>query len=406
VSLELLRAVRYGFIGQRFFRNLIFHYAITVPFYLSCGLTLVEISLLDSVFWVLRAFIDLPLGFASDTFGNKKALMAGTAAVVIAHLSTSAGRTFLWFAAAHVCLAIGHSLCVGSDSALARGVLEEHALGAHYPQTESLGVLARNLALGISMSVGAVVAAGVAFRLSILLSGVLVAPAMLCVLLIPERKASRGAAKYGALIQVFRLDLLGRVAVYVIFFMTEMTGNFLIQVTLKAHGVDVSWAGISFAGTLLVAAGATAVVPAVSRLRPRQSLTVMVALLSMYFLSVGLGSSLGGLFGLVITFAGFGSYGVVRGIYYPIFRTWIGNSVSASSRATAFGAASVIGALTVGGFMPAFAWFIERFGLGALMLACGVVFPLVVVGVLLASQVLCRDWKIEGEFAEGVRTTS
>ena len=363
-------------------------------------------SLLESVFWCLRAFIDVPLGYASDRFGNKKALVVGTAVIVIAHLSTSVGTTFWAFAAANACLAIGHSLCVVSDSALARSVLEDHALGTRYPQTESLGVLARNLALGTSMSVGAVVAAGVAFRLSILLSALLVAPAILCVLLIPERDVSRRLAKYGAMAQVLRVDVLGRIVIYAIFFMVEISGNFLIQVILKYHQIDVKWAGISFAGTILTAAAAAAVVPPVARLHPGQSLVVMATLLSAYFFLECLGLSLGGVVGLVITFTGFASYGAVRGIYYPIFRTWIGNSVSSSSRATAFGTASVIGSLMVGGFTPAFAWFIERFGLSAVMLASGVVFPLMIAGVMVICQRVSRDWKLEGEFAGEVTSMS
>lgn len=393
--------VRYGFVGQRFFRNLVFHYAVTVPFYLSCHMTLVEISLIDSAYWVCRASLDLPVGYLADTIGTKKALLIGTVTTAVAYLALSRGETFWWFIATNSCLAIGHSLSVGTDSALARGVLEDHGAGAEYPRTESRGALARNLALGLSMSVGAVVAARIAFRVSILLSGLLVMPAVLCVFLIPPRTPPRRTSPGGALRDLIRihdrfLGLCGRLVIYTVFVMTEFTGNFLIQVILKTQHVDVAWAGVSFAGTLLVAAGAAALVPAITRLRSDRCLAIMVTLISLYFLSECLGLSVSGRGGLAISFLGFAIYGVVRGIYHPIFRTWIGNSVDSSIRATAFAAASVLGALTVGGLSPAFAWFIQRFGVGPLMLVCGVGSPLVVLAASLMSRRASRGWTIGG----------
>ncbi len=390
-----------AFVAQRFCRNLVFHYAITVSFYLSAGLTVFELFVVNSVYWVARAVIDMPLGYLADNVGRRRALLAGTVVTAVAYFTMSQSVSFVWFAVANMLLAIGHSLSIGTDSALVRSALEDRARAMDYPRTESLGWLGRNVALAVSMSLGGFIAARTAFRTTIMISSVSVVPAIAFVLAIPASTAadrvSRARVRTGlTALRARGAEFVMRLLVYSVFVVNEFTGNLLIQLTLRAHEVAVDRLAFVFAAVLVVAAASSMLAPALSKIGSEACLWLMVAAISTYFALEFAGLSLRGTGGIALSVLGFVAYGIVRGVYHPIFRTWIGNSVDQGIRATAFAAASATGTLAVGAANPAFAWVIEHFGLAPLMLACAVSAPMFVGVTYLVARNLSDTWSIGG----------
>lgn len=94
-------------------------------FFTEHGLSLTQISLLQSIFSVALFSLEIPTWYISDRFGRKASLLCGNILIMLWYLVYRKMSTFRWFAWAEIILALGRACISGSDSALLYDTLKQ-----------------------------------------------------------------------------------------------------------------------------------------------------------------------------------------------------------------------------------------------------------------------------------------
>ena len=87
-------------------------------FYEDNGMDLGDIMLLQGIYSVAVALIEIPSGYVGDVVGRKNSLIIGTGLGVLGFIIYSFGHGFWDFIPAVLCLGMGQSFLSGSDTAL------------------------------------------------------------------------------------------------------------------------------------------------------------------------------------------------------------------------------------------------------------------------------------------------
>lgn len=101
-----------------FFRSFTVFASISVAFYNSNGLSYFEIMLLQSLYAIATAVMEIPSGMFSDMLGRKKTLMIGTVSFIAAYSFGAIGTSVFPFALMQIFAAIGQSCYSGTFLAL------------------------------------------------------------------------------------------------------------------------------------------------------------------------------------------------------------------------------------------------------------------------------------------------
>lgn len=101
-----------------FFRSFTVFASVSVAFYNSNGLSYFEIMLLQSVYAVAIAVLEVPSGMLSDMIGRKKTLVVGSVAFAVAYSCGAFGVGLLMFGLMQIFAAVGQSCYSGTFLAL------------------------------------------------------------------------------------------------------------------------------------------------------------------------------------------------------------------------------------------------------------------------------------------------
>ena len=101
-----------------FFRSFTVFASVSVAFYNSNGLSYFEIMLLQSVYAIAIAVLEVPSGMLSDMIGRKKTLVVGSLAFAIAYSCGAFGAGLLMFGLMQIFAAVGQSCYSGTFLAL------------------------------------------------------------------------------------------------------------------------------------------------------------------------------------------------------------------------------------------------------------------------------------------------
>jgi MFS family permease len=91
---------------------------IVVPFYVSNGLTMKDIMVLQAIYSIAIVILEIPSGYLADVIGRRKTLILGAVFGTIGFATYSFSYGFLGFLIAEVILGIGQSCISGADSAM------------------------------------------------------------------------------------------------------------------------------------------------------------------------------------------------------------------------------------------------------------------------------------------------
>src|SRR5579883_2135240 len=128
---QFLRSLR-CFLAYRFFSTAYFFIPILVPFLKGRGLSFTQILLLNSIYCVTLALLELPTGLFADWAGRKVSLVAAGISMAAGCFLYGAAHAFLSFSLAEVLLAIGMTLASGADSAYLYDLLANQGLAHEY----------------------------------------------------------------------------------------------------------------------------------------------------------------------------------------------------------------------------------------------------------------------------------
>lgn len=110
---------------------------VLVLFWESCGLSVLDIYLLQAAFALSSAALEVPTGMVADRLGRRASLLSGQLIVGLGFLFYAASGGFWSFLVAEVIIALGAALLSGADAALLYDSLA--ALGREEEYTEQEG---------------------------------------------------------------------------------------------------------------------------------------------------------------------------------------------------------------------------------------------------------------------------
>lgn len=133
-------------------------------FYNQNGLDEFDIYLLQAIYSLSVACMEIPSGYMADVIGRKKSLILGSILGTIGFILYSVSSSFEHFLVAEIILGLGGSCISGSDSALLYDSLAESGEEHSYLQYEGRITSLGNLAETIAAVCGGLIAAFISYR--------------------------------------------------------------------------------------------------------------------------------------------------------------------------------------------------------------------------------------------------
>ncbi|TKB10613.1 MFS transporter [Desulforhopalus sp. IMCC35007] len=168
-------------------------------FYNENGLDEFDIYLLQAVYSISVAILEIPSGYMADVVGRKKTLVFGSILGTLGFVLYSTSHSFYGFLVAEIILGIGGSFISGADSAMLFDTLASADLKHKYLSFEGRITSLGNVAETLAAILGGAIAGLLSYR-SVYIAQALVAsiaiPASL-MLIEPTRKTSRIGTSLG-----------------------------------------------------------------------------------------------------------------------------------------------------------------------------------------------------------------
>jgi len=225
---------------------------VIVPFYKSCGLTVTEFMIVQSVYSVSALLLEIPSGYLADALGRKRALVLGAAFFPVGLAVYALSSSFWPFCLAELLLAVSVSLRSGTDSALVYDTLLELDLETEYKRIEGRARFFERLGTAVSSVAGGLLAL-ISLRLPLYVNAV--TATLLLVVAIrfeePHRTERRSRNPARDMIGIARRALADRrillLALYqALFLCSGIVGIWLAFLYYGALRLSLVWYGISF----------------------------------------------------------------------------------------------------------------------------------------------------------------
>lgn len=328
------------------------------------GLSLTEVTALETPFFLTQVLAEVPTGAIADHFGRKASLLLSSLVTAVAVLTFGMATTFLFVLGSYVVWGIGASFRSGADTALLYDSLK--ALGR---EVDFATVQGRQLALNwgavlVAGLVGAPLAAATSLATPVLLSAAIVAASAPIAMSFYEPPTDRaGRPSYwktmgGGLAYTWRRATVR----YGVLFTTIVAAsfyapNFFVQPFLKGHGASIASLGLFMVPLRLMSiAGNLAAPRAQSKL----------GLWPMLFLAPPLAAAAG------FTLAGWDSlyaFAVLPGVFLVnstrnvLLLNYLNLRIPSETRATVLSAANLVMSLAMAMIAPVFGAVADGFSL-------------------------------------------
>ncbi|CAH2604493.1 MFS transporter [Rhodovastum atsumiense] len=369
------------FLGFRLLRNLYFHMAVTVPFYMGCGLDMTRILTLESAYYVAKVLSDVPTGLLADLAGRRLCLALSGFLAGFGYLTMGLGSSFGVFLVAEILLGVAFSLASGADSAAVYEALAASGRERWYARVEGAGWALRNCAAALAGAGGGLVAAAAGPGVTWFCTAGCVTAAGLLALGLPEPR-TRPVAGHGGPVALLR-QLAGfmradRFAADAFLFFAAVysvvrVGLFFLQPLLAGLGFGIAWNGMVYAGAVGLSIGFAALAATLfPTSRPGRGAAVFAAAAGLFFLAWGVGGAGLGAWSVVAGFAGVVLYSAMHGLYDPVLRGWVTPRLPAALRATLLSSGAMMANLLFAGIGPLAGWLTDRVGLSGAMLVLAV----------------------------------
>jgi MFS family permease len=385
-----------------------------VVFFGARGLSVTEVTLLNSVYCVTAMLFEVPTGVLADRWGRKRAMVLGSLMMAAGCLINWEGHSFPVFAVGEGLLALGMTLTSGADSAYLYDLLRAAGRAHEYRRREGAASAAKLVGAAAALAVGGWLAHRDVGATYLFTAAICLAASLVAALLgetVSERTGLRAVADggeapvpTGMVAQIAGsarrvLDhppLLFAVAFSTLIFTLTRMSIYLHQPFLSAAGLDLSHVGLVMAAlSLLAALGAHRIEWLRRALGESTLVWGLPAVLALSYLVMGRWFATWGV-------ALLGLQALASGVYSPLSKELLNREiVDSGRRATILSVESMARRLAFGLFAPLVGWMIDRDGLGAGLWACA---ALALVGtVVLAVRATLRRRAYATGF-EGERT--
>jgi MFS family permease len=353
-----------------------------VVFFGARGLSVTEITLLNSVYCVTAMLFEVPTGVLADRWGRKRAMVLGSLMMAAGCLINWAGHSFLVFAVGEGLLALGMTLTSGADSAYLYDLLRSAGRAHEYRRREGAASAAKLVGAAAALAVGGWLARRDVGSTYLFPAGICLAASLAASLLsesLSERTGLRAVEQgeepppmtlVGQVIGSARRvlghpPLLFAVAFSTLLFTLTRMSIYLHQPFLSAAGLDLSRVGLVMAALSLAAAAGAHRIEWLRRTVGESRLVWgLPAVLALSYLVMGRWMASWGIVLLAMQ-------AVAGGIYSPLSKELLNREiVDSRRRATILSVESMSRRLAFGLFAPLVGWMIDGHGLGAGLYVC------------------------------------
>ncbi len=353
---------------------------VLIKFFVARGLSITEITLLNTVYCATAMLFEVPTGVLADRWGRRRAMVLGALMMAAGCLIDFSGHGFVQFALGEGLLALGMTLSSGADSAYLYDLLRAHGCEPAYPRLEGIASAAKLLGAAAALCFGDWVASHSVPATYLVTAGVCIAAAIAAALL-QEAPYRRPEARpmWHQIVQSSRLVLSHRPLGAAVLFSALLFS--LIQMKIYFHPAFLTAIGVVHVGWVMAllslgaAAGARWVEPLRRWVGDSVLLWGLPALLAISYGLVAAGPRLWAISLLgVQCFAG--------GVYSPFSKTLINRTIRDSGqRATILSIESMARRLLFGLLAPLVGLTIDRAELSAGLMLCAALAALIALGM-------------------------
>lgn len=348
------------------------------------GLSLTQITLLDTPFLLLIVFAEVPTGAIADRFGRRYSLMLGSGLFAVAIFIFGVADNYLVILASYTAWGLGVTFQSGADTAILYDSLKNVGREDDFQKINSRMWALKSLAALLAILIGAPIAQATNFTFPIILSaGIAVLGVPVAFLMHePRHAAAESHEEYlSTLVNGLRETWDQPVLRYIILYSgillaATFTPQVFQQPFLKHHGVSIADLGLWQAPVRVCGILASLFAyKFVSRVGQRGAFFALPAMLIVCnFALAGIDHSW-----IAVSFLGMGA---VAGMQSPALATYINKRIPSERRATILSVQSVVGNFILAGMNPIAGIVADTFGLRAVFLLFAVLTLLVATPIL------------------------
>ena len=279
-------------------RSLEFFSPVIVLFWLSHGLNMTQVMLLQSIYSIGVLILEIPSGAVADYFGKRISLIIGSFIFGLGFILYGFGSSFLQFAIGELVVALGMSLISGVDSAFIHEHLKENDKENQFNAVEGKASSFMQVGRMISSVVGGFIGS-VSLGFSLIATGIASIAGSAVALTFTKTSENLDRNENTNYIQIIseslsliknNKSLVWITVLYAFFQAILFSIIFLIQPYMLASGVPTEFFGVVFAGCNLLSAIVLFRVDSLQKLFGSKQNMYLIAITSVAL--VGLGSIL------------------------------------------------------------------------------------------------------------------
>ena len=346
-------------------------------FYEDNGLTISDLFVIQAIYSITIALIEIPSGYLADVLGRKNSMVIGTLFGFLGILTYSLSYGFDGFLLAALCLGVGQSFISGSDTALMYDSLVELNRSDDFIKLEGRTISMGNLAEALAFVIGGFLAeislrTPFYYQVGIALIGFLVA------LLLVEPKVHRikdGRSKPWKNIKkiihyaMIESSILRAYILYSsIFGAATLTMAWFSQPYLMSLNIEVVYFGLIGAGLNLAVAIPSFYAHEIERrINTKKLLILLLVLIASCYFTV---AYIGNLWGILILIV----FYITRGVATPVLRDYMNRHIPSNMRATVMSIRSFIIRVLFASTSPIFGYTADLYSLQYALYLSGAVF--------------------------------
>lgn len=344
-------------------------------FYNDNGLTSFDIFLLQAIYSISVALLEIPSGYMADIVGRKKSLILGSILGTLGYVIYSFSTTFSGFLSAEIILGLGGSLISGADSALLFDSLAATRMQHRYLQFEG-----RITSLGHFAETGAAICGGViavffsyrAVYISQAAIAALAIPASM-LLLEPGRDKHHGRPGLSHILAVCRNAIFTNRQLSSSIYLSSVTGvatlcmAWTAQIYFVTRGFDeITITPLWVTLNLTVAVVAAVTAKAVKILGNRIALLLIILYIPLTYILLGTLPLVPALLSLYLFYS-------VRGYATPLLKDLINQNCESSVRATVLSIRNLFIRFGFALLGPSIGWMSNNYSLSSGLILAGLI---------------------------------
>ena len=347
-------------------------------FYEENGLTISDLFIIQSIYSVTIAIIEIPSGYVADVLGRKNSMIIGTFFGCLGMVVYASSFGFEGFLVAALCLGVGQSFISGSDTAIMYDSLLELNRTKDFIKLEGRTISMGNFAEAVAFIAGGLLAE-VSLRTPFYYQIGIAFIGFLVTLLLVEPKMHRlkdGKTKpWKNIKKIIRFSLKENKTLryYIIYSSIIGAGTLTMAWYSQPYFMSIGINSKFYFG--LLGAGLNLAVAIISfyahkieeKIKTRTLLIlILLSICSCYFII----SYIKTLWGLLILLA----FYLARGVATPVLRDYMNRHIPSEMRATVMSIRSFIIRIVFASFSPFFGYVADVYSLSQAILLSGILF--------------------------------